>query len=75
MKKNIGYIFVGIASLLWIVCIVVPFLSFSFGVKAAIIGTAVVLAEVFFWIGALFIGKNIWQVLKEKRQAKRDRGE
>ncbi|MER2000354.1 MAG: transporter suffix domain-containing protein [Lysinibacillus sp.] len=70
MKKGLGWILVCAASLLWIACIIIPFLSFTVGVKTAIIATLIVAAEILFWLGALLIGKNIWQYLKERKRNK-----
>lgn len=68
MKKGFGWILVCAASALWIICIIVPFLSLSVGVKTAIIAILIVVAEILFWLGTLLIGKNIWQYLKERKR-------
>ncbi|MFF5994756.1 transporter suffix domain-containing protein [Lysinibacillus sp. KU-BSD001] len=56
---KVGWVFIIIACLLWISLVVIPFLPFSLGMKAAAVTGAVVLAEVFFWIGAIFVGKEV----------------
>ena len=68
MKKSIGWSFVLVACLLWIVAIIIPFLSFSIAIKAAIIAGCIIIAEICFWLGAILIGKSLWQLLREKKK-------
>ncbi|MGG0658506.1 transporter suffix domain-containing protein [Rummeliibacillus pycnus] len=56
---RLGWLFIFISCLFWVLIVIVPFLSFSAGVKAAVITAFVVLGEIFFWIGALFVGKEV----------------
>lgn len=69
MKKSvilkIGWIFIFLACISWISLIVIPFLSLSFTLKAMSATACVVLGEVFFWIGTLFIGKEVFQTFKK----------
>ncbi len=56
---KVGWLFIIISCLCYLLVAIIPFLSFSLGLKTASITASIVLAEVFFWIGALFVGKEV----------------
>jgi len=53
-----GWGLVIVSTVLWIVPFITPFLPVSFKVKAFIGGSAIVLAEILFWLGAILVGKE-----------------
>ncbi len=61
---KLGWLFIIISCLCYLLVAIIPFLSFSIGFKTASITASIVLAEVFFWIGALFVGKEVIRKLK-----------
>ncbi|RFU71499.1 hypothetical protein D0469_01280 [Peribacillus saganii] len=56
---KLGWLFIIISCLCWLLIAIIPFLPFSTGVKAVSVTASIVLAEVFFWIGALLVGKEV----------------
>ncbi|WP_409304994.1 transporter suffix domain-containing protein [Peribacillus sp. SCS-155] len=56
---KLGWLSIILSCLCWVVILVIPFLNLSAGAKAAGITGSIVLGEVFFWIGALFVGKEV----------------
>src|SRR5690625_7529107 len=56
---RIGITLITISLFIWIIPIVVPFLSISGGLKASLIGGAVLIAEILFWVGAVLAGKEV----------------
>lgn len=72
MKKSIGWVLLLSACALWIAVIAIPFLSLSLGVKAALVTTCIIVAEILFWLGAILVGKNLWQMLRDKKNMKKN---
>lgn len=62
-KKSIfyklGLVLLSLAVLGWVIAVIVPFVPVSPAVKAAAISGIVIVAEILFWIGALFVGKEV----------------
>lgn len=56
---KLGLVFLICSLLIWIIPVITPFMPLSMKVKAGIITGSIVLAEVMFWIGALFVGKEV----------------
>lgn len=75
MKKKIGIIFIVLSFVLWLLIPVIPFLSFSAGLKTAIVSGLFIGGEVFFWLGALLAGKDIVQKFIQKYWRKKDKGD
>lgn len=73
MKKKTGIIFVILSFVLWILIPIIPFLSFSGGVKTAIVSGLFIGGEVFFWLGALLAGKDIVKKFIQKYWRKKDK--
>jgi hypothetical protein len=59
MKKKIGKYMIFASFALFIVPLVVPFLTITTKLKVIFVSSAVILAEVLFWIGVLFIGHEL----------------
>jgi hypothetical protein len=57
-RRRAGWTLIIVSTLLWLVPFIAPFLPVSTTIKAAVGGAAVVLAEVFFWLGAVIVGKD-----------------
>lgn len=61
-KKNLafkaGLVLIALAVLCWVFMLIIPFLAFSTKIKAALITFALIVGEVFFWIGAVLAGKD-----------------
>lgn len=58
------------ACIFWLVIMVVPFLSLSVSAKATTITVLLILGEVFFWIGAIFVGKEVVTKYRSKLNPK-----
>ena len=62
-KKSIfyklGLVLLSLAVLGWVIAVIIPFVPFSPVIKAAAISGTVIVAEILFWIGALFVGKEV----------------
>ena len=65
-KKWIGLFLIILALLFIPITIVVPFMSFSVGIKTAIIATCIVLGQILTWIGVFLLGKELY--VKYKKQ-------
>ncbi|MGX9136398.1 transporter suffix domain-containing protein [Rummeliibacillus sp. JY-2-4R] len=59
MKNKLGWLFIIISCLCYLLILIIPFLPFSIGLKTASITASIVLAEIFFWVGAIFVGKEV----------------
>ncbi|KZE68851.1 hypothetical protein AWM68_00830 [Fictibacillus phosphorivorans] len=73
MKKKIGIIFIVLSFVLWLFIPVIPFLSFSAGLKTAIVSGLFIGGEVSFWLGALLAGKDIVKKFIQKYWRKKDK--
>ncbi|MDQ0220430.1 transporter suffix domain-containing protein [Peribacillus cavernae] len=63
-KKNpviykIGIYLIIISFLLWLVPVIVPFLSITATVKVTLVTGALITAEILFWIGVAIVGKEV----------------
>lgn len=56
---KIGWGLIVVSVLWWGLIVVVPFFPLSLKMKATVITAAIVLAEVFFWLGAVLVGKEV----------------
>ncbi|MEG6520797.1 transporter suffix domain-containing protein [Desulfotomaculum sp. 1211_IL3151] len=54
-----------LSCILWLIPLIVPFMSLPTMVKAGIITGSIIVAEIMFWSGALLVGKEV--VAKFKR--------
>jgi len=63
---KLGWLLIMISFVCWGVIVILPFFPLSLSFKTASITFAVILAEVLFWIGAVFVGKEV--VAKYKAQ-------
>ncbi|AYC30506.1 transporter suffix domain-containing protein [Paenisporosarcina cavernae] len=61
---RIGLVFIGLSVILWLFLPVIPFLELSTGMKASIAAGTLIAAEIVFWVGALFVGKEVAQKFK-----------
>lgn len=61
---KIGLVLLSLAVLGWLIAVSIPFMPFSPAVKAAAISGVLVVAEILFWIGALFVGKEVAATFK-----------
>ena len=77
MKKSIltkiGWILIIAACFCWISLIIIPFFQLSFAEKAFAATVCVVLGEVFFWLGTIIIGKDVFHKFKQKLKRKKYR--
>lgn len=53
-----GLVLIALAVLCWVFMLIIPFLAFSTKIKAALVTFALIVGEVFFWIGAVLAGKD-----------------
>lgn len=67
---TIGWFMIIMACIFWLVIVVVPFLSLSVSAKATTITVLLILGEVFFWIGAIFVGKEVVTKYRSKLNPK-----
>lgn len=51
---------------LWAVIPIISFLSISAATKAGLITGDLILAEILFWLGAIFVGREVVQRYKQK---------
>lgn len=62
-KKNlmykIGISLILISGVFWIIPLAIPFLSLSGKTKTIGITSSIVIAEIMFWTGAIFVGKEV----------------
>jgi len=58
MLFKIGIILFILSNLLWIAAAVIPFTSLSVYTKAVVISSALICAEVMFWVSVLLLGKE-----------------
>ncbi|GEM_PF-2035160 len=54
-----GWVLVGLAIAMWCALLGLPFLPFSVATRASIAVALLVVAEVIFWIGCVFLGPEI----------------
>ncbi|UFT99107.1 transporter suffix domain-containing protein [Radiobacillus kanasensis] len=81
--SKLGWLFIILSCLFWILLAVIPFLPFSVGIKAVVATGSIVLAEVFFWIGAILVGKEVMKKYKayltpkkwKKKREEEERGQ
>lgn len=64
----------------WIIPIIIPFMYLPLQIKASIITGSIVIAELIFWIGAILVGKEVINKIKnyfnpKKWGSKRGSGE
>ncbi|MFC5402614.1 transporter suffix domain-containing protein [Cohnella soli] len=59
MLYKLGLGFIIASFMLWVAPFVVPFMPLSAGAKAGIITVALIVAEALFWVGVLFVGKEV----------------
>ncbi|GEK34423.1 transporter suffix domain-containing protein [Kurthia sibirica] len=56
---KIGMVCIGLACLFWLIPIAIAFVSLTTAMKATAIASCFIIAEIFFWIGALLVGKEL----------------
>ncbi|MFJ7678952.1 transporter suffix domain-containing protein [Peribacillus sp. NPDC097264] len=56
---KIGMVLLMLSLLTWLIPVVAPFTPFSTNIKAMIIGGAIIIAEIMFWVGAILVGKEV----------------
>ncbi|MFJ7829299.1 transporter suffix domain-containing protein [Peribacillus sp. NPDC097284] len=56
---KIGMVLLMLSLLTWLIPVVAPFTPFSTNTKAMIIGGAIIIAEIMFWVGAILVGKEV----------------
>ncbi|MGE7661159.1 transporter suffix domain-containing protein [Peribacillus sp. NPDC097197] len=56
---KIGMFLLMLSLLTWLIPVVAPFTPFSTNIKAMIIGGAIIIAEIMFWVGAILVGKEV----------------
>lgn len=56
-KFGLGLLFLAVVC--WILVAIAAVLPFSLGMKAGIITGCLIIGEVLFWIGAVFVGKEV----------------
>jgi len=64
--KKLGWILLIYSIVIYGGFFILPFLKFSFGIKAIIGGFIVISAEVSFYLGLLILGKEYWAKIKQK---------
>lgn len=62
---KLGIVLLILAVFCWIVAIIVPFTSLTFAVKSGIVTGGIIVGEILFWVGAIFVGREV--VSKYKR--------
>lgn len=63
---KIGIVFLGLAVILWASPLYVPFTPLGTSAKVVAITICIVLAEIFFWVGAFAVGKEYIQKFKNR---------
>ena len=56
-KLGIGLLITSL--LVWLIPVITPFTSLPTQIKASIIAGSIIIAEIMFWLGALFVGKEV----------------
>ena len=57
--KKLGFLLIALSILLYAGLLLVPFIPYSIGTKAAISSVLVILGEISFWVGGFILGKDI----------------
>ena len=65
LRRPLGFGFIGLAGVLSITLVVVPFLELSWGALAGTMGVLFVAGEVCFFVGVLLLGKDVLKWLKD----------
>ncbi len=65
LRRPFGFGFIGLAGVLSIAFVVVPFLDLSWGALAGAMGVLFVAGEVCFFVGVLLLGKDVVKWLKD----------
>lgn len=63
-KKIIGYILLGLASLMWILPLFIGFIDLPTKQKAILLTTIIIFGEGFFVLSIIFLGKEFVQNIK-----------
>lgn len=61
---RIGIILIVISLVVWVSPLVVPFLPLSVSLKASIMTGLIIVAEILFWTGVVFAGKEVVGALR-----------
>ena len=64
MKKQFGYVFLGLACCMWLLISFVGFFHLSTNQTAILLTATIVLGEVFFVLSIFFLGKAFFQKIK-----------
>jgi hypothetical protein len=75
-KKIIGYVFLSLACCIWILPLIIGFISLTATYRAILLTAVVVLGEVFFVLSIVFLGKEFmvkikYYVIVRRRYVKR----
>ncbi len=57
--KQLGVVLIIVSCLVWLAIVAVPLLPLTLAQKAAIVPGLLILGELFFWVGALLVGKEV----------------
>ncbi|XGW00260.1 MAG: transporter suffix domain-containing protein [Leptolyngbya sp. BL-A-14] len=57
--KQLGVALLVISCLVWLAIVGIPFLPLTLAQKAAIVPGLLILGELFFWVGALLVGREV----------------
>jgi hypothetical protein len=72
MTKKIGWAFIALSALLFLVPFVIPFFTLSTKLKVAIGGVSLLAGEGLFWLGALLVGRETVQKYMKRFFKKRE---
>ncbi|WP_419155164.1 transporter suffix domain-containing protein [Weissella minor] len=71
MKKQLGYVFLIGVPLFYLLAAIVPFLPVDVKIKGMLVPALIVIADVCFYIAALFLGKEVITKIKNKFSRKK----
>ncbi|OZI11057.1 hypothetical protein CEW92_13690 [Bacillaceae bacterium SAS-127] len=59
------------SAIFWVFPFIIPFLEFTTTMKAALITGSLICAEIVFWLGMLFVGKEAAMKFRSSRSVRR----
>jgi hypothetical protein len=71
MRKLLGYVLLVLSCVAWGVIPTLPFFDISVGEAAAATTGLIILGEASFFLGILFLGREVWEKIKALFRANR----
>lgn len=56
---KLGMVLLLLAVLCWVIVAIAPFTPFSLAIKTGVVTGSTIIGEIFFWLGAVFVGKEV----------------